>query len=91
MKQAISKHLRDFVALILLFVVSLGVGGYILGHQRFYLPNWVPVLGSDFVDYKAEFSTGKSLTPGRARPWTSRAASPSGRSATCGSRRAARS
>ena len=27
----------------------------------------MPVLGSDFVDYKAEFSTGKSLTPGQGQ------------------------
>ena len=43
----------------MLFVVALGVGGYILSNQRFYLPNWVPVVGSDFVDYKAEFSTAQ--------------------------------
>jgi phospholipid/cholesterol/gamma-HCH transport system substrate-binding protein len=66
-KQAIRKYLRDFIAIVMLFVVGLVVGGYILSNQRFYLPNWVPVLGSDFVDYKAEFSTGKSLAPGQGQ------------------------
>lgn len=67
MKQAIRKYFRDFIAIIVLFVIGLGVGGYILSNQRFYLPSWVPVLGSDFVDYKAEFSTGKSIAPGQGQ------------------------
>jgi phospholipid/cholesterol/gamma-HCH transport system substrate-binding protein len=67
MRNAIGKYLRDFLAIIALFLVGMGVGGYILSNQRFYLPDWVPVLGSDFVDYKAEFSTGKSLAPGQGQ------------------------
>jgi phospholipid/cholesterol/gamma-HCH transport system substrate-binding protein len=43
------------------------VGGYILSNQRFYLPHWVPALGSDFVDYKAQFSTAQSVTPGQGQ------------------------
>lgn len=67
MRKAIAKYSRDFVAIIALFVIGMVVGGYILSNQRFYLPNWVPVLGSDFVDYKAEFITGKSLAPGQGQ------------------------
>jgi len=66
-RTAISKYSRDFAAIVVLFVVAIGVAGYILGHQRFYLPKWVPVIGSDFVSYKAEFQTGKSLTPGQGQ------------------------
>jgi len=66
-KQAIRKHLRDFAAIVGLFVIGAAVGGYILSNQRFYLPDWVPVLGSDFVDYRAEFATGKSLAPGQGQ------------------------
>src|SRR4029078_12977305 len=66
-RTAISKYSRDFAALIVLFLVGLGVGGYILSNQRCYLPHWVPLVGSDFVTYKAEFSTGKSLTPGQGQ------------------------
>ena len=36
-------------------------------NQRFYLPHWVPVVGSDFVDYKAQFSTAQSVTPGQGQ------------------------
>jgi phospholipid/cholesterol/gamma-HCH transport system substrate-binding protein len=42
-------------------------GAYILGHQRFYLPKWVPFVGSDFVTYQAEFATAQSITPGQGQ------------------------
>jgi phospholipid/cholesterol/gamma-HCH transport system substrate-binding protein len=66
-RSAISKHTRDFVAIVLLFIVALGVGGYILSNQRFYLPKWVPVVGSDYVKYKADFATAQSVTPGQGQ------------------------
>ena len=46
MRKAISDHLRDFVALLFLFVIALGVGGYILSNQRFNPPAWVPLVGT---------------------------------------------
>ncbi|MBI5104229.1 MAG: MCE family protein [Solirubrobacterales bacterium] len=67
MRNQISKYSRDFIAVILLAVVALVVGGYILSNQRFYLPKSVPLLGSDFVDYKAEFTTAQSVTPGQGQ------------------------
>jgi phospholipid/cholesterol/gamma-HCH transport system substrate-binding protein len=66
-KRQIRKYSKDFAAVIMLAVVALIVGGYILGHQRFYLPKWVPALGSDFVAYKAEFTTAQSVTPGQGQ------------------------
>ena len=51
----------------MLVVIALVVGGYILSNQRFYLPAWVPIVGSDFVDYKAEFATAQSVTPGQGQ------------------------
>jgi len=65
--RAIRKYTRDFAAIIGLALVGLIVGGYILSNQRFYLPEQVPVLGSDFVDYKAELSTAQSVTPGQGQ------------------------
>ena len=67
MKTAIRKHLRDFAFILGLLVVATGVSGYILSNQRFYLPNWFPVLGSDFVEYKAELETAQSITPGQGQ------------------------
>jgi phospholipid/cholesterol/gamma-HCH transport system substrate-binding protein len=67
MRTAIRKHARDFAFVIGLVLAALLVGGYILSNQRFYLPKWVPALGSDFVDYKAQFSTAQSVTPGQGQ------------------------
>jgi phospholipid/cholesterol/gamma-HCH transport system substrate-binding protein len=66
-RTAIRKHMRDFLALVLLFIAALGVGGYILSNQRFYLPKWVPIVGSDYVKYKADFQTAQSVTPGQGQ------------------------
>jgi phospholipid/cholesterol/gamma-HCH transport system substrate-binding protein len=67
MRTAIRKHARDFAFVLGLVLVAALVGGYILSNQRFYLPHWVPVVGSDFVDYKAQFSTAQSVTPGQGQ------------------------
>jgi phospholipid/cholesterol/gamma-HCH transport system substrate-binding protein len=67
MKMAIRKHARDFAFIVGLLLVALLVGGYILSNQRFYLPKWVPAVGSDFVDYKAQFATAQSVTPGQGQ------------------------
>jgi phospholipid/cholesterol/gamma-HCH transport system substrate-binding protein len=67
MMRAIGKHARDAGLIAGVVLVAVVVGGYILSNQRFYLPHWVPVVGSDFVDYKAEFSTAQSVTPGQGQ------------------------
>jgi phospholipid/cholesterol/gamma-HCH transport system substrate-binding protein len=66
-RSAIRKHLGEFALLVALVVVAVLVGGSILSHQRFYLPKWVPVVGSDFVEYKAQFATAQSVTPGQGQ------------------------
>lgn len=67
MKTAIRKHVKDFVAILALAVAALFVAGFVLSNQRFYLPHWVPVIGSDFVDYKAEMSTAQAFTAGQGQ------------------------
>jgi phospholipid/cholesterol/gamma-HCH transport system substrate-binding protein len=67
MKGAIRKYRWDFVAVLGTILIALIVGSFILSHQRFYLPKWVPVAGTDFVDYKAEFATAQSVTPGQGQ------------------------
>ena len=67
MRRAIGKHLRDFVAILFLVVVGLGVAGYILSNQRFYPPAWVPVVGVDFYDLEAELSTAQAVVPGQGQ------------------------
>ncbi len=67
MKTAILKHTRDFIAIGVIALIAVLVGGYILSNQRFYLPAWVPIIGSDFVDYNAQFSTAQAVTPGQGQ------------------------
>ena len=63
MRRAIRKHLRDFVAILFLVLVAAGTAGYILSNERFYLPAWVPALGTDFYTVEAEFETGQAVVP----------------------------
>ena len=67
MRLAIKKHIWDFVAILVIALIALVVGSYILSNQRFYLPSWVPVVGSEFVDYEVEFSTAQAVTPGQGQ------------------------
>jgi phospholipid/cholesterol/gamma-HCH transport system substrate-binding protein len=64
---AIRKHLRDFLAIIVLLLVSLVVAVVILDHQRLALPPGVPILGKDFLEVDAELSTAQAVTPGQGQ------------------------
>jgi phospholipid/cholesterol/gamma-HCH transport system substrate-binding protein len=65
--RAIRAHLRDFVAMIFVVVLAVSVAGYVLSNQRFYLPSWVPVVGSDFYTVKAELSSAQAVVPGQGQ------------------------
>jgi phospholipid/cholesterol/gamma-HCH transport system substrate-binding protein len=67
MKTAIRKHLRDFLAVIGLFLVAGIVSAYILENQRLSLPGWVPLIGQDFYEIEAELSTAQAVTPGQGQ------------------------
>jgi phospholipid/cholesterol/gamma-HCH transport system substrate-binding protein len=64
---AIRKHLVDFLAILGLIVVALGVASVILANQRLTLPGWFPVLGQDFTEIEAELSTAQAVTPGQGQ------------------------
>jgi phospholipid/cholesterol/gamma-HCH transport system substrate-binding protein len=66
-KKAIRTHLRDFIAGLFLVLVALVVGGVILSNQRFYLPDWVPVVGTDFYNLEAQLSTAQAVVPGQGQ------------------------
>ena len=67
MRRQIRKHAGVFVAILVLFAGALGIAGYILSHQRFYLPAWVPVLGTDFYEVEAELPTAQAVVPGQGQ------------------------
>jgi phospholipid/cholesterol/gamma-HCH transport system substrate-binding protein len=66
-RRQIRKQMRVFVAIICLLVGALGVVGSILSQQRFYLPAWVPVLGTDFYEVKADLQTAQAVVPGQGQ------------------------
>ena len=67
MRRAIRKHLPDFIALSVVFLIALGISGYILSNQRLYLPSWVPGVGTEFYEVNAEFSTAQAVVPGQGQ------------------------
>ncbi len=67
MKQAIQKRWKDFVAIVVLVVIATGVASYILTNQGFTLPGWVPFIGTDVFELKAEFQTAQAVTPGQGQ------------------------
>lgn len=67
MKRQIEKHLRDFIAIIVLVVLAVAVGGYILSQQRLNAPAWVPIVGEDFYTIKAAFTEAQGVQPGQGQ------------------------
>ena len=63
MKHAIRKHLGDFLAICALFVIALGVAGYILSHERMRFP----FIEAAPFPIKAEFTTAQAVTPGQGQ------------------------
>ena len=65
MTRAIRKHLGDFIALVVLFVIALGVTAYIVANQD-ARPR-IPLIESKAFILKAVFSTGQAVTPGQGQ------------------------
>jgi phospholipid/cholesterol/gamma-HCH transport system substrate-binding protein len=67
MRRAIREHLRDFIAITALFFAGLLVTVYILSQQQQPYPEWVPILGDERFELKAELSTAQAVTPGQGQ------------------------
>ena len=67
MIRTIREHLRDFIAIIALTVAGLVTAYVILDSQAQSLPSWVPLLGEDQFELKAEMSTAQAVTPGQGQ------------------------
>ena len=63
MKRAIKKHSGDVAAIVALLVLSIGVAGYILNHERLRFP----LIQSSPFTINAEFSTAQAVTPGQGQ------------------------
>jgi phospholipid/cholesterol/gamma-HCH transport system substrate-binding protein len=69
-REQIERYRSAFLAIVTMIVVAAAVGGYILAHENFKLPGWVPVLGRNFYTLKAEFQTAQAVTPGQGQAVT---------------------
>ena len=67
MRKAIRDHLRDFIAILVLGAIALFTLYVILYNQKAALPSWVPGLGQDFYELRAEFSSAQAVTPGQGQ------------------------
>lgn len=67
MSRALREHLRDVLAIVGLVAAGLISLTIILIGQRTELPGWVPLIGSDRFELKAEFSTAQAVTPGQGQ------------------------
>jgi phospholipid/cholesterol/gamma-HCH transport system substrate-binding protein len=66
-KLAIRRHSRDFIAGAVLAVLGVLTLLVILGEQDAPFPSWVPVLGQDRFELKAELSSAQAVTPGQGQ------------------------
>jgi phospholipid/cholesterol/gamma-HCH transport system substrate-binding protein len=69
-RDQIERYRTAFIAVVTMIVIAAAVGGYILAHENFKLPGWVPVLGRNYYTLKAEFQTAQAVTPGQGQAVT---------------------
>lgn len=67
MRRVIREHLRDFLAIAAVFVMGLLVLGAILSQQQQPYPSWIPIIGDDTFELKAELSTAQAVIPGQGQ------------------------
>lgn len=68
--RGVRKQLPNFLWLCGMIAVGLGVGAYLLSHQRIPWPGWVPGLGKDYFYVNAEFQNAAGVLPGQGNAVT---------------------
>jgi len=66
-RRAIREHLRDFIAILTLLVLGIAATVAILSQQQAVYPEWIPFLGDERVEIKAEFTSAQAITPGQGQ------------------------
>jgi phospholipid/cholesterol/gamma-HCH transport system substrate-binding protein len=69
-REQIERYRTAFISVVTMIVIAAAVGGYILSHENLHLPSWVPVLGHEYYELKAEFQTAQAVTPGQGQAVT---------------------
>lgn len=65
--KAFRSNLKAAVALIGLIVLGCAVGAYILSNQRLNPPAWVPVVGEETFEIKAQVESAQGILPGQGQ------------------------
>ena len=60
-------HRKDTIAIFVLAVAGIAMMLGIFTQQKASLPAWIPVLGEEFDQITAEFSTAQAVTPGQGQ------------------------
>ena len=69
-REQIERYRTAFISVVVLFGIAVAIAGYILAHENLHLPGWVPVLGHEYYDLKADFQTAQAVTPGQGQAVT---------------------
>jgi phospholipid/cholesterol/gamma-HCH transport system substrate-binding protein len=65
--KAFKSNIKATVAMLGLIVVGVAVGSYILSNQRLNPPEWVPVIGEDTFEFKAQLESAQGVLPGQGQ------------------------
>ena len=68
--RGVRKQLPNLIWLCGMIAVGLGVGAYLLSHQRIAWPGWIPGLGKDYFTVNAELSGAAGVLPGQGNAVT---------------------
>jgi len=58
---------RDSIAIVVLAVVAIVMTLWIFTQQKAALPSWAPLVGEDFVQLSADFTSAQAVTPGQGQ------------------------
>jgi phospholipid/cholesterol/gamma-HCH transport system substrate-binding protein len=54
-------------AMLGLIIIGVAVGSYILANQRLNPPEWVPVIGEDTFEFRAQLESAQGILPGQGQ------------------------
>ena len=56
---------RDSIAIVVLAALAVVMTLWIFTQQKASLPSWAPLVGEDFVELSADFTSAQAVTPGQ--------------------------
>jgi phospholipid/cholesterol/gamma-HCH transport system substrate-binding protein len=65
--KAFKSNAKAGIALLGLIVLGVAVGSYILSNQRLNPPEWVPIVGEDTFELKAQLDSAQGILPGQGQ------------------------